>query len=240
MKTEELKEFMQLKFENLVQVWENNRDSLPDLTFAHGSRNAGVHASALLASDKDFCYREQVLSLVVSPKSVNFGSKLLRIFLEGTFIHMKWQMLFKLDGIAVEIEEQGVSDSGMSYTPDAIIRLFKKYWVVEIKSMNTYAFQKLTKPPAGAVDQCNIYMMEKGIDQGIVLVEDKNTQDIKVWPIEYDPDNTRRPVRRLKGVNKALPIFKATGKLPKRICPKKDCGRAKKCHFAEKCFSRRK
>lgn len=239
MKTEELGELIYARFENLIFEWDKNRHVLPAIEFRQGSRNAGVHASSLLASDKDFCYREQVLSFSFKPKGGQLSASLLRIFLEGNAIHLKWQMLFTVGGLAVAIERQGHNEeSNLSYTPDAVIKLFGRLWVVEIKSMNTFAFQKLTKAPQAAIDQLSIYMMEEKVPQGIVLVEDKNNQNFRVWPIKYDPDSTRRPIKRLKIINKVAPIYKSRGKLPKRLCSSKDIGRAKRCQFAAECFSR--
>ena len=54
----------------------------------------GLHASALIASEKDFCLRAQVLSLFykqLQRDNVNIG--LARIFEEGNAIHEKWQRL---------------------------------------------------------------------------------------------------------------------------------------------------
>ncbi len=243
MKTKDLQPFMQTRFEQMVCAWDENRGNIPAVEWGTGSRNAGVHASALLASDNDFCYREQILSFVAKPKSVKHDPGLLRIFLEGNYIHMKWQMLFTISGIAKEIEQQGISKNGMmSYTPDAVVWLFGRYWVVEIKSMNTFGFQKLTKPPPAAVGQCSVYMMEKRIPQGIVLVEDKNNQNIKVWPFDYDKENTARPRKRLKTIGGLKRVFDEENRLPKRLkkCKDVDSPRARRCSFAEECFARRK
>ena len=55
----------------------------------------GLHASAILASDNDFCLREQVLSLFFKRDTgKEYSTSLLRIFAQGTATHIKWQNMF--------------------------------------------------------------------------------------------------------------------------------------------------
>src|SRR5690554_4867812 len=67
---------------------------------ADASDRFGLHASAILAGEKEFCYREQVLSLFYKQaqgENVPIGLK--RIFEEGDAIHEKWQRLFIRGGL---------------------------------------------------------------------------------------------------------------------------------------------
>ena len=55
----------------------------------------GLHASAIIVSDKQFCTRQQVLSLLykqLQGEQIPIGLK--RIFEEGNAIHEKWQRMF--------------------------------------------------------------------------------------------------------------------------------------------------
>ena len=59
----------------------------------------GLHASAMLVPETQFCVRQQVLSLVYHmrpPKAVPIN--LMRIFEEGNAVHEKWQRLFIRSG----------------------------------------------------------------------------------------------------------------------------------------------
>ena len=60
----------------------------------------GLHASAIIAPEGEFCYREQVLSLFYE---MNQGEqlpvKLLKIFAQGNAMHEKWYQLFRRQGI---------------------------------------------------------------------------------------------------------------------------------------------
>ena len=204
----------------------------------------GLHGSSIIAAQKDFCYREQVISLYFKGKFVPIGNRLRRIFLEGWLIHLKWQALFQGKGIALGIEDRRMNpEYELYFTPDAIITLFNRKWVVEIKSMNTYGFQSLKKAPEGAIKQVSLYMNELSVldgeeyEQGIVLVEDKNSQNFKLWVVENDKELVAPFIKRMENIQHAREVLASTApRLPKRICQSADDKRAKACPMVEQCF----
>ena len=137
----------------------------------------GLHASAIIASDNEFCYREQVLSLFFKRNiGKELSTDLLKIFAAGTSIHEKWQNLFKKCGIAVTIEKTRFDKRyDLCFTPDATINYNGEEIPVEIKSMNTFSFQKANSHPSGE-KQLNFYLYLLKKKWGFVLAEDKNTQ----------------------------------------------------------------
>lgn len=166
----------------------------------------GLHASAMLVGDKEFCLRAQVLSLLYKQaQGEQTPVGLMRIFEQGNAIHEKWQRLLIRAGYgkAKDMDFTRFDDDYMlSYTPDIdclIPEFFEGRMIGEIKSVNTYQFQKMTKHPS-AWKQCQWYMhlcikdlKEKGTwngkdyTKGFVLSEDKNTQEIKLEVYDYDP-----------------------------------------------------
>ena len=67
----------------------------------------GLHASAMLVSENNFCMRSQVLSLLykqLQGKQIQVG--LMRIFEEGNAIHEKWQRLFIRDLVRIAKHKQ--------------------------------------------------------------------------------------------------------------------------------------
>lgn len=153
----------------------------------------GLHASNMLVGEGEFCIRCQVLSLLYKQsQGENIAPGLMRIFEQGNAIHEKWQRLFiRADfGNADDMDFTRFNERyAMSFTPDALIHIpdvFNDEWiVVEIKSVNTYQFQKMEKHPS-AWKQCQWYMHNLGFKHGIVLSEDKNTQDFKIEVYDYD------------------------------------------------------
>lgn len=154
----------------------------------------GLHASAFI-KEKDFCVREQVLSLVYKQlQSENVPVGLKRIFEEGNAIHEKWQRLFLRAGYCgvYDLDYTQFNDEyKISFTPDIICTVpefkpaKKEKMVGEIKSVNTFQFQKMIKHPS-AGKQLQWYMHLTGIHKGFVLSEDKNSQDFKIEYYVYD------------------------------------------------------
>ena len=166
----------------------------------------GLHASAMLVGDKEFCLRAQVLSLIYKQsQGEQVPVSLMRIFEQGNAIHEKWQRLLIRAGygLAKDMDFTRFDDDYMlSYTPDIdcqIPEFFEGRMIGEIKSVNTYQFQKMTKHPS-AWKQCQWYMHlcikklksqgtwnGKDYTKGFVLNEDKNTQDFKLEVYDYEP-----------------------------------------------------
>ena len=218
----------------------------------------GLHASAMLVGDKDFCLRAQVLSLIYKQlQGQQTPVGLMRIFEEGNAIHEKWQRLFIRAGYG-KAEHMDFTrydeDYMLSYTPDIdclIPEFFEGRMIGEIKSVNTYQFQKMTKHPS-AWKQNQWYMhlcikKEKakgtwnGIDytKGFVLNDDKNTQDFKVEVYDYDPTLIEPFASRADSIMYHYERVFEENKMVKR--PKDatnpECKRCKECFMREACWN---
>lgn len=200
----------------------------------------GLHASAIIVSENDFCYRQQVLSLFYKmSQGEHISPGLKRIFEEGNAIHEKWQRLMirgklgKADNMDVS---KFASEYDLSYTPDgSSIQIGKHKYIVEIKSVNTFQFKKMTSHPSGK-KQCQLYMHLEGIHKGIVLCEDKNTQDIKVFLYDYEPEIVAPYIERLETIQFYKKDLIKNKKMIKGICKDSSCKRARDCNMQEACF----
>lgn len=202
----------------------------------------GLHTSAIIVGEDKFCFREQVLSLLYKQaQGENVPQNLIRIFEEGNAIHEKWQRLFIRGGLGVA-EDMDFSkfyeQYEVGYTPDAILTIKGKKYVVEIKSVNTYQFMKMTSHPT-ATKQVNMYMHFTGIHDGIILCEDKNTQNFKVFLVKYNPDITAPYIERLEAVQYYKNRVFEEGKMVKRCaqCTSKLCKRALGCAMRDACWN---
>lgn len=217
----------------------------------------GLHASAMLASEKDFCLRAQILSLIYKQSQgheIPVGLK--RIFEEGNAIHEKWQRLFIRAGYgeAVDMDRTRICDEYMlSYTPDIICHIpnfFEGKMVGEIKSVNSFQFQKMTKHPS-AWKQLQWYMhlcikeeKEKGtwngIDytKGFVLNEDKNNQDFKVEVYPYQKELLVDYIDRAEAITYWHNKVFEEKKIIKRPNEAKSstCAKCKSCFMKEACW----
>lgn len=218
----------------------------------------GLHASAMLVGDKDFCLRAQVLSLIYKQaqgEQVSVG--LMRIFEQGNAIHEKWQRLLIRGGYgkAKDMDRTRMFDEyKLSYTPDVdclIPEFFEGRMIGEIKSVNTYQFQKMTKhPSAWKQDQWYMHLciedLKKkgkwnGIDytKGFVLNEDKNTQDFKLEVYDYDPTLIEPFAGRADSIMYHYDRVFEEKKMVKRPDDAKSptCKRCKECFMREACWN---
>lgn len=205
----------------------------------------GLHASALITSDKDFCLRQQVLSLIykqLQGEQINVG--LMRIFEQGNAIHEKWQRLFIRAGFSEPRQldlTRFNSKYRISYTPDiecTIPEFYEGKMLGEIKSVNTYQFQKMSKHPS-ASKQLQWYMYLTGIHKGFVLSEDKNTQDIKLEVYEFDPLLVAPFIERAEAIKYYYKRLMKEGKIMSRPDDAKtnSCKRCAKCAMRLSCWN---
>ena len=217
---------------------ERKLNSLFKIPKHNAEERKGLHASAVITSDSVFCIREQILSLFYKRNQEDSISEgLLRIFEEGNCIHEKWQSMFERAGIARGIEDRGHSKIFDLYmTPDAIIELNGKLYVVEIKSANTYSYKAMKSGHPSGTHQLQLYMHFLCIPRGFVLVEDKNTQEFKIFPVRYEPGHASKFVQRLYDINEAKEKYMMDNTLPQKICNSVDCSRASRCAMSKACF----
>jgi hypothetical protein len=209
----------------------------------HHEDRKGLHGSAIIVSDEQWCYREAVLSLNHKAAEVNHPDSLLRIFKHGTSVHEKWQDMFQKSILADFVEARCYSELWeLLSTPDVIANIDDKQYIVEIKSMNSMSYRKAVKGlghPSGR-KQCILYMYLFGIPDGIVLMENKDTQEFEVDIVEFNEqayDVVRIFLERLYNSRVSNMKYKKEKLLPERICKSISDNRAKKCNYCNICFN---
>lgn len=194
----------------------------------------GLHASSLIKAPSQFCIREQVLSLVYERdgNDSKTPTNLKRIFEMGDLIHEQWQKRFKEMGIATHIEAKAFSKKNNLYlTPDLIIDYHGKKYIVEIKSCSPYMYSKQFKNNHPLAEkQLQLYMHFLRIRNGIILVDNKGTQEYKLFFKQYDIKSVQRPLKRLRKVN----LFYRYKRLPK-IAYNPDITVCKGCSYKDAC-----
>ena len=218
----------------------------------------GLHASAMLKGDKEFCLRAQVLSLIYKQlQGEQISVSLKRIFEEGNAIHEKWQRLLIRAGYgkAKDMDyTRFCKEYMMSYTPDivcSIPQFFEGKMIGEIKSVNTFQFSRMTHHPS-AWKQCQWYMhlcikkaKEKGTwngkdyTKGFVLNEDKNTQEFKLEVYNYEPTKIEPFADRADSVVFNYERVFSEKKMPKRPDDAKtsESKRCKTCVMRDACWN---
>lgn len=204
----------------------------------------GLHASALIKGDKDFCLRQQVLSLMYRQlQGEQLPVGLMKIFEEGNAIHEKWQRLFIRGGYST-VNDLDVTQFNkkyrISFTPDIICRIPEFYdgkMIGELKSVNTHQFRKMNRHPS-AWKQLQWYMYLSGIHKGFVLSEDKNTQETKIEIYDYDVNVVSQFIDRAEEIKfrykKAMKEHKMVKRPEDATSP--DCKRCKQCALINACW----
>lgn len=204
----------------------------------------GLHASALIKGEKDFCLRQQVLSLMYRQlQGEQLPVGLMKIFEEGNAIHEKWQRLFIRGGYskAKDLDVTQFNDKyRISFTPDIICRIPEFYdgkMIGELKSVNTHQFRKMSRHPS-AWKQLQWYMYLSGIHKGFVLSEDKNTQETKIEIYDYDVNVVSQFIDRAEEIRfrykKAMKEHKMVKRPEDATSP--DCKRCKQCALINACW----
>ena len=212
---------------------------------AETQERIGLHASALITGDKDFCVRQQVLSLIYRQlQGEQLPVGLVRIFEQGNAIHEKWQRMFIRAGYS-KAKDLDVTQFNkkfrISFTPDIICQIPEFYdgkMIGEIKSVNTYQFQKMVRHPS-AWKQLQWYMYLTGIHKGFVLSEDKNNQDFKLEVYDFDQSIVDPFIDRAEQIKYYYKRVMSEKKMVKR--PKDanspECKRCTNCAMKNACWN---
>ncbi len=228
-----LAQLFKLDLHDMFNAWETSKPL----------RTGMPHASAILASDHDFCLRQLVLQAVypdaaVRPDRKPWDAHQNAVFLNGWVLHEKYQNLFTAFAKIAEIETSHYDEERMiHFTPDAIIEHMGETMIVEIKGYKQEHFSELDEyglAPVAAHIQANFYMHLLRLQHALILVECKNCQDYKVWCVEYNRGMVQPQLDRIYAFKAAM--TRAERKLPERTCMSVNDRNAQKCAVCKLCF----
>ena len=113
--------------------------------------------------------------------------RVLRIFEYGEFLHRNiFNILYRLK-IGVTTEVKIPSQEIISGRADAILCVGGENYVLDIKSINSWQFKKLTEPKPENVNQIQLYLHYFEIKKGLLLYIDKDQQEMREFVVNYDP-----------------------------------------------------
>ena len=179
-------------------------------------------------TDAGKCPRAIYFNFKKVPKKA-MDARVLRILESGDYTHLRIiSSLFAL-GLVKATEIDIPNKEIVHGRADAIINIDGEPFVVEIKSMNSAAFFRLNAPEPDHFKQIQMYLHYFNIKRGILIYENKNTQEIKEFSVEYDENAA-------KNVLEKLHILKA--QIQNDIIPDVDGieeWRCSYCPYAEEC-----
>ena len=110
-----------------------------------------------------------------------------------------------------------------------LIRRSDMYRVgIELKSINHNEFLKLTKPKEGHVFQASLYAKLQGLKWIVVVYIDKNTQNLKEFPVKFNGKNWKESKERIR----KLKMYVDEKRIPKfdpSTCDVTFCGSVDHC-----------
>lgn len=140
-------------------------------------------------------------------------------------------------------------ERNLYFSPDAILEFGGEKYIVEIKGIKQEAYLELTDDLEQACNACetvhkareqaNLYCQLLGLKRAILLIENKNTCDFKLWVIESDFERYRPYRDRIYAVKRDVAIAQKHGvnaSFPVRLCQSADDPRAKTCPMRNACF----
>lgn len=212
-------------------------NSLYNLVMSPDKRAKGVfHPSAL----QDGCPKNMVYELSETPQSDKkvrvISGELQRIFDVGTWYHLYLQSILYnigwLESAEVPVVNEKMFINGKA---DGVIKeeIYGERVLLEIKSMNTWTFQKaLFKPYPKHEYQAGIYAKELGIKKVLFLYINKDTSEIKDFLVEVSEELLGTSYGKM---NEVIDHVK-NKTLPKGICSDRFCTTALECPYRTLCF----
>lgn len=131
------------------------------------------------------CPRQVFFAMKNYPKK-SMEAQALRKMHHGDVVHSKLKNILYSLGIVKATEIEIPPQELVSGRADAIIGMNGKEYVVELKSINSFGFEQLDRPKDGDVKQLTLYMHYFNIAQGLLVYENKNTQEMKEFEVSYD------------------------------------------------------
>src|SRR3989338_1305888 len=117
-------------------------------------------------------------------------ASVLRLFDHGDHMHqLIMKPLLSIRDVHVVASEVNIPPQEIvSGRSDAIISDVKSLYVLDIKSMNSMIFDKLSEPKEENVNQIQLYLHYFKVPKGILLYVNKNSLELKEFMIDYDKE----------------------------------------------------
>jgi len=136
-------------------------------------------------TDAGKCPRAVYFQFKNAPKK-QMDARILRVFDHGDYTHLRIiSTLFSL-GLVKATEIEIPNNEIIHGRADAILNIEKEPHVAEIKSINSVSFNRLECPEQDHYKQIQLYLHFFNIKKGILIYENKNSQELKEFIVNYD------------------------------------------------------
>ena len=183
-------------------------------------------------TDAGRCARALFFKFKNAPRK-EMEPSVLRLFDHGDHMHqLIMKALLGTRDVHVVASEVNIPPQEIiSGRSDAIISDGKNLYVLDIKSMNSMIFDKLSQPKEENVDQLQLYLHYFKVPKGILLYVNKNTLGLKEFVVDY---NKERSLSLLQGLAETKVKIDACI-VPDRIAGYPDDWQCRYCQFRNIC-----
>jgi CRISPR/Cas system-associated exonuclease Cas4 (RecB family) len=159
--------------------------------------------------------------------------RILMMFDHGDHIHqLIMKPLLGIRGVQVVAAEVNIPPQELiTGRADAILSDGKELYVLDIKSINGQIFKSLNEPKEEHINQIQLYLHFFKQKKGILLYVNKDTQELREFPIDYDPKISQFLLKELNDLK--IQIDKNI--IPSRIPSWPDNWQCQYCQFKEIC-----
>lgn len=183
-------------------------------------------------TDAGRCARALFFKFKNAPRK-EMEASVLRLFDHGDHIHqLIMKPLLGIRDIHVVASEVNIPPQEIiSGRSDAIVSDGKNLYVLDIKSMNSMIFDKMTEPKEENIDQIQLYLHYFKVPKGILLYVNKNTLALKEFVVEYSQQRALLLLASLAETKKKID----SGLIPDRISGYPEDWQCRYCQFREIC-----
>jgi hypothetical protein len=214
-------------------------------------RMSGVFSPSECCDEDNWCQRKFYFDLRKIPYDDNFtkpaetDNGLKRLFDLGTMVHWYIQACLYRAGILTAVEVPVVSKKYLvNGSMDGEVFYQGEKMALEIKTMNTFQFGRLTSPVEKQVKQVSIYAHFNGLEKILMVYYDKNTSEMKEFVVDVNIDFVERfKALSLRVQQRVAFNLRRKGEditlhqLEPRVCKTATCARASKCPYTSTCFN---
>jgi len=201
-------------------------------TFYDGKNREDAKRTYFYITDTARCPRAVWFGFKNFPKKRK-EARMMRVFEHGDYTHMRiMSALFSL-GLVKSIEISIPNQELVHGRADGILSVDGVPIVLELKSINSYAFKQLLEPKKEHVKQIQLYMHYFKIPKGILIYENKDNQDLKEFELEYNKGLSEKTLAELELLKKQIDnevLPEIPGDLEEWQC--------NYCDYAEECQKR--
>jgi len=137
-------------------------------------------------------------------KPKKFDARVKRILENGNYMHSRYMKIFAEMGILVAAELTAGNNDIVHGRADCILTDKEKLYVVDLKSCSQWTFNKLEKPIYSHFYQLQFYMYFLNIEDGKLLYENKDNQNVKVFDMKLDKLLVEKELAKMRRVKEIV------------------------------------